>query len=90
MMSVIELVYLLTRRLFIRQPRKSHERPGTKLPPASEVFLSIPVKEKVQQQKPRDRRGSDDKHVLVAWYQPSLHRETVNLDDAYRVKHVKF
>ncbi|XP_011879974.1 PREDICTED: pickpocket protein 28-like [Vollenhovia emeryi] len=84
--SVIELVYLLARQLYRRQLRKSQEQSRTKLPPASEVFLSIPIKENVQQQKPRDRWGSGDKHVLVTWYQPSLHhRKTMNLDVSHRV-----
>lgn len=87
--SIIELVYLLTRQLFKRQPRKSHEPSRTTLPPASEVFLSIPVREKVQQEKPRHRQGSDDRHVLVTWYQPSLHQRKVNLDDVYHIKRVK-
>ncbi|XP_077267511.1 sodium channel protein Nach [Temnothorax americanus] len=93
-MSVIELVYLLARQLCRRQPRKILEQSRTKLPPASEVFLSIPVRdfrEKVQQLKPRDRQKSDDKPVLVTWYQPPLHhRKTMNLANVYHVKHVKF
>lgn len=90
MLSVIELVYLVVRQLFSRQSRKGQEQSRTKLPPASEMFLSIPVKEKVQLQKSRNHQGTDDKHVLVTWYQPSLHRKTTNLNDIYHIKHVKF
>ncbi|XP_011699645.1 PREDICTED: pickpocket protein 28-like [Wasmannia auropunctata] len=90
-MSVIELAYLVARQLYRRQPRKGQEQSRTKLPPASEVFLSIPAKEKVQLQKPRDRERSDDKRVLVTWYEPALHhRKTARLDDMNYVKHVKF
>ncbi|XP_028046605.1 pickpocket protein 28 [Monomorium pharaonis] len=53
-LSIIELVYLLTRQLFSRQSRKEQEQLCVKLPPASEMFLSIPVKEKAQLQKPRN------------------------------------
>ncbi|XP_029662938.1 pickpocket protein 28-like [Formica exsecta] len=74
--SVIELVYLLARQFFTRQLPKRQERSRTSLPPASEMFLSIPAERRdVQLQKPRSHKESNDK--LVSWCQPSLHpRET--------------
>jgi hypothetical protein len=91
MLSVIELVYLLARQLFSRQLRKGQEQSRAKLPPASNMFLSIPIKDKAQLQKSRNRQGSDDKRVLVTWYQPSLHhRKITNLDDINHIKHVRF
>ncbi|XP_018051494.1 PREDICTED: uncharacterized protein LOC108689282 [Atta colombica] len=49
-LSVIELVYLLARQLFRRQKKmlKCQKQSRMKLPPASKMFLSIPIKEKVQ------------------------------------------
>ncbi|KYN08320.1 Sodium channel protein Nach, partial [Cyphomyrmex costatus] len=89
-MSVIELAYLLTRQLFRRQTRKGQEQSRTKLPPASEVFLSIPAKEKVQLRKLRNCQESDDKRVLVTWYSPVVHRRKTNHDNMYHIKHIKF
>ncbi|KYQ53388.1 Sodium channel protein Nach [Trachymyrmex zeteki] len=87
-LSVIELAYLLARQLFRRQTRKWQEQTRMKLPPASEVFFSIPAKENVQLRKPRNRQESVDKRVLVTWYQPIVHqRKITNLDN---MKHVKF
>ncbi|XP_039306787.1 pickpocket protein 28 [Solenopsis invicta] len=88
MLSVIELVYLLARQLFSRQLRKGQEQSRAKLPPASNMFLSIPIKDKAQLQKSRNRQRSD---VLVTWYQPSLqHRKITNLDDINHIKHIRF
>lgn len=88
-MSVIELIYLLARQLFKRQLRRRQEQSRARLPPASEVFLTIPAKEKVQLQKLRDHQGSH-KRIFVTCFQPAPHhRETTNLDEMYR-KHVKF
>jgi len=81
-LSIIELVYLLTRQLFRRQLRKEQEQSRTKLPPASEVFLSIPVK--VHLQKPRDRQRLDNNQSTFH------HCKTINLNDMYHVKRVKF
>ncbi|KYN32298.1 Sodium channel protein Nach [Trachymyrmex septentrionalis] len=91
-LSVIELVYLLARQLFRRQKKmlKWQEQSRMKLPPASEVFLSIPAKEKVRLRKLRNRQESDDKRTFVR-YQPVLHqRKTTNLDNIYYIKHVRF
>ncbi|KAL0117426.1 hypothetical protein PUN28_010336 [Cardiocondyla obscurior] len=90
-MSVIELVYLLARQFFRKRTGKIQEESCAKLPPASEVFQSMPVKEVIQQQKLRDRQRTSDRQVLVAWYQPSFHRRKImDLDDMYHIKHVKF
>lgn len=98
MMSVIELVYFPVKQFFkqffnksLRQPRKRQERSHTSLPPASEMFLSIPVARKeIQLQKSQSHKKSNDKSVFVTWYQPSFYRrETTNYDDEYR-DHVKF
>ncbi|XP_011631255.2 pickpocket protein 28-like [Pogonomyrmex barbatus] len=89
-MSVIELAYLLTRHLFRRQPRKKQEQVSrTSLPPASEVFLSIPIKEKSQLQELREHQGSDNKRILLTWYQPALHYRKADLGNVHR-KNVKF
>ncbi|KMQ93534.1 sodium channel protein nach-like protein [Lasius niger] len=83
-MSVIELIYLLARQFFKRQPRERQEPSRTSLPPASEMFLSIPA-ERREVQKPRSHKKSDDKRVFVTWYQKALHRrETTNVGDVYR------
>lgn len=88
-MSVIELIYLLARQLFKRQLRRRQEQSRARLLPASEVFLTIPAKEKVQLQKLRDHQGSH-KRIFVTCFQPAAHhREITNLDETYR-KHVKF
>ncbi|XP_011050524.1 PREDICTED: pickpocket protein 28-like, partial [Acromyrmex echinatior] len=90
-LSVIEFAYLLARQLFRRQTRKWQEQTRTKLPPASEVFLSIPAKEKVQLRKPRNHQESVDKRVFVTWYQPIVHqRKITSLDNMNHMKHVKF
>ncbi|KAG5313183.1 PPK28 protein, partial [Acromyrmex insinuator] len=90
-LSVIEFAYLLARQLFRRQTRKWQEQTRTKLPPASEVFLSIPAKEKVQLRKPRNRQESVDKRVFVTWYQPIVHQcKIISLDNMNHMKHVKF
>ncbi|KYN32299.1 Sodium channel protein Nach [Trachymyrmex septentrionalis] len=90
-LSVIELIYLLTRQLFRRQTRKWQEQTRTKLPPASEVFLSIPAKEKVQLRKPRNCQESVDKRVLVTWCQPIIHQHKItSVDNMNHMKHVKF
>ncbi|KYN18027.1 Sodium channel protein Nach [Trachymyrmex cornetzi] len=91
-LSVIELGYLLARQLFRRQKKmlKWQEQSRMKLPPASEVFLSIPAKEKIQLRKLRNRQESDDKRTFVG-YQPVLHqRKTTNLDNMYYIEHVRF
>lgn len=84
MISIIELIYLLTRQFFKRQSRERQERSRTNLPPASEMFLSIPAERRVVQ-KPRNHKKSNDKRVFVTC-QPALHRraETTNFGDVYR------
>ncbi|XP_014485728.1 PREDICTED: pickpocket protein 28 [Dinoponera quadriceps] len=88
-MSVIELVYLLVREFFKVRKSQTEQSRGKSLPPAAEVFLSIPT-EKIQLQKPRNYRDAVDKRVDVSWYQPSLQRhKRMDFDDAYN-KRVKF
>ncbi|KAL6428931.1 hypothetical protein ACFW04_008030 [Cataglyphis niger] len=79
--SVIELVYLLARQFFTRQLSKRQERSRTRLPPASEMFLSIPAERRdVQLQKPSSHKESNDKRVFVTWCQPALHRRETYFD----------
>ncbi|XP_020285996.1 pickpocket protein 28-like [Pseudomyrmex gracilis] len=67
--SVIELIYLLIRKFFRRQSLKKREKFPKSLPPASEIFLSIPVKEmQTRSQKSNDERDS------VTWYQSTFHQ----------------
>jgi len=93
-MSVIELVYFSIKQFFnkvLRQPRKRQERSHTSLPPASQMFLSIPVaRREIQLQKPQSHKKSNDKRVFVTWYQPAFYqRETTNYDNKYHDR-VKF
>lgn len=81
MISVIELVYLLARQFFTRQLSKRQERSRTSLPPASEMFLSIPAERRdVQLQKPPSHKESNDKRVFVTWCQPALRRRETYFD----------
>lgn len=86
-MSVIELVYLLVWELF--KLRKTQRQSRKSLPPAAEVFLSIPA-EKTQLQKSRNHREPVDNRVYVPWYQQSVQRRNaMNSGDPYN-KRIKF
>ncbi|KAG5313182.1 PPK28 protein, partial [Acromyrmex insinuator] len=66
MLSVTELIYLLARQLFTKQKKmlKWQKQSRMTFPPASEVFLSIPTKEKVQLRNLRNRQESNDKRTF--------------------------
>ncbi|KYN08319.1 Sodium channel protein Nach [Cyphomyrmex costatus] len=89
-LSIIELAYLLARQFFRRQTRKWQAQfARTNLPPASEVSLSIPAKEKIQLGKPQNSQESNEKRVFVTWYK-SVDRRKTNLNNSNHMKRVKF
>lgn len=79
-LSAIEIVYLLVGQILKKRLLRGRAKQlPASLPPASEMFLSIPV-EKVLSQRARDQPEADDKRIFVTWQQPTLHRrKTIKL-----------
>ncbi|XP_072764610.1 sodium channel protein Nach [Anoplolepis gracilipes] len=85
MISIIELVYLLVKQFFKIQLHKKRVQSRTILPPASEMFQSIPAERReIQLQKPQSHKESNDKRVFITGYHSAFHRrETANFDKVY-------
>ncbi|RLU21701.1 hypothetical protein DMN91_006077 [Ooceraea biroi] len=83
-LSVIDFIYLLVKQFLKKQRRKRPEQSLASLPPASEMFLSIPV-EKIQLKR-RNQQETNDKRVFVTWEQSTLQRRktTMKLDEIHR------
>lgn len=84
-LSVIEFGYLIARQFFRKRLcRRSKDQLFANLPPASEIFLSIPVEEI---QRPRDQQEVNDNRFFVTWQQPTTlqrRRTIMKLDDVRR------